>query len=385
MSSESVRINKDIIERVEQVLQAAHDENVDFNEALNGFDLITIPTLDPAPDAKPHKLEPSAVLFWTDRDAYNNEFSYWENASTQEIHRDAKDLIFANGQVPVFSELVFAMSRGRLVPFVGAGMSQPCNLPLWSTALQEIAKKVGKSDQKAFTTAIDKRDYIEAAQILWDADEAQVKSYIRNRFDKSVCTPDKIKGAALLLKRICSGCVITTNFDNVIESVCGLFEGYMHGVQAGNKFVSKLMKGDRCILKLHGDAEAAESYIFTGKQYLDGYGSPLDFSKPLPRALRQIFISQSLLFLGCSLDQDKTLELFQQVRDDGRKQGAHFEIPDHFAILPKPKAKSKETSKESQLSALGIRPLWYPEGKHQYVEKVLNLVIATVDGRIKPF
>ena len=362
-----------------------NDENEEFNEALNGSDLITIPTLDPAPGAKPHKLEPSAVLFWTDREAYNNELAHWENASTQEAHRDAKELVLANGQVPIFADLVAAISRRRIVPFVGAGLSQPCGFPLWGKALETIANKVGKLYQKAFSSALANHDYIEAAQILWDADETQVKNHIRNTFDKSLCPPSKLNGAATLLPQICGGCVITTNFDNVIESVLGPFEGYMHGMQAGNKFVSKLIKGDKCILKLHGDAEVADSYIFTSKQYLEGYGSPFDFAKPLPRALRQIFISQSLLFLGCSLEEDKTLELFQEVRNDGLSRGAHFEIPDHFAILPKPKGKLKQGNKESRLTGLGIRPLWYPSGKHEYVQKLLQLVIATVDRRIKPF
>jgi hypothetical protein len=81
----------------------------------------------------------------------------------------------------------------------------------------------------------------------------------------------------------------------------------MHGMQQGNKFVPKLIKGDRCILKLHGDAEDHDTYVFTADQYDQAYGSPVDFKKPLPRALRQIFVSHSLLFLGCSLERDWTL------------------------------------------------------------------------------
>jgi hypothetical protein len=40
----------------------------------------------------------------------------------------------------------------------------------------------------------------------------------------------------------------------------------------------------------------------------------LHWQAPLPKALRQVFISQSLLFVGCRLEQDWTLELLGKRR-----------------------------------------------------------------------
>ena len=191
-----------------------------------------------------------------------------------------------------------------------------------------LIPKIPAANAAAVRAKIAAFEYLEAAQLLWDADEIQFKNFVKGRFAKAQIPPGGIKGPIVSLGKLGRGCVITTNFDSVIEEVLGpgVLEAYMHGTQRGNKFVPHLIKGDRCILKLHGDSEDYDTYVFTLKQYNDSYGAPIDFDRPLPRALRQIFVSHSLLFLGCSLE-DKTLELFKQVLDS--KQ---FDIPEHFAI-----------------------------------------------------
>ena len=155
-------------------------------------------------------------------------------------------------------------------------------------------------------------------------------------------------------------------------------DGYMYGMQPGNAFVQRLLRGERCILKLHGDARQDNTYVFTQEQYRIAYGEPLSFQNQLPRALRQIFISHSFLFLGCSLEQDKTLDLFKSVVDE-----AAFEIPDHFALLNEPATPQERTQKEARLLQLKIRPIWYStsvadDGSHDHslLEQILRLAIA---------
>lgn len=140
---------------------------------------------------------------------------------------------------------------------------------------------------------------------------------------------------------------------------------------------SRLVRGHRCLLKLHGDADDAQTYILTKNQYLDAYREPLDFHQPLPKALRQIFISNSLLFLGCSLDHDWSLEPFKKVKDQ-----SEYEIPNHFALLPESGSLQLKQEKETLLLGLNVQPIWYPEGQHEYIEKLLQLVIDVADKRM---
>jgi hypothetical protein len=376
MSLDPLPTNNDIIEKVEELLEAAYDEKKEFNTALNGGTPIKIPSL--VVGQPPHQLEASEILFWTARDAYHDEFSAWEPKHHQDLHRQAIDQLKGNNQLSEFRNLVEVIKKNRLAPFVGAGLSLACKYPLWEKALDEIAAKIPTVDMAAYKAKMASYDYLGAAQLLWDKDDTQVKNYIRNTFDERPIITHGKKGPVTVLPRISRGCVITTNFDPLIEVVFGkgAFDGYMHGNQAGHLFVPRLVKGDRCILKLHGDAANYNTFVFTESQYTQSYGSPMDFSRALPKALRQIFVSHSLLFLGCSLEQDRTLELFQKVYDD-----KEFDIPDHFAILPQPADPLIKSAKETRLLKLNIRPIWYPHTNHELVEKYLTLAADMAEGR----
>lgn len=343
---------------------------------MDGDDPIEMQSLNP--NREPYKLERSEVLFWVDRNAYFEEIDF----CLLKYHETIIQYLKANNLVPLFHDFVDAIRRRRVAPFVGAGMSLLTGFPLWGAALKEILSRMDGIDASSVEAEIDNFNYLRAAQLLWEHDSTQVRYYIRTKFAQRLIPREGVKGPITLLPKICKGCLITTNFDSVIESVFGRghLEGYMHGIQQGNKFVPKLIKGDRCILKLHGDAEDHDTYVFTEEQYANGYGNPFDFSKPLPKALRQIFVSHSLIFLGCSLEQDKTLELFTEICRDSQ-----FEIPDHFAILPEPDGAETKNEKENRLINLKIRPLWYPKGEHDFVEQYLNLAIDMVDGRLENF
>jgi hypothetical protein len=181
---------------------------------------------------------------------------------------------------------------------------------------------------------------LKLAQRLHDAAPSQLNNHIRTTFRVKAeleTNRAQIPKVIQLLSRLCAGAMVTTNFDTLIEdwfksNVAAEFDGLLFGLQQNSNFVQKLLKGDRCLLELHGDAGNPETYVFTEAQYKVGYGQDkIDFSLQLPKALRQIYISHSLLFLGCSLTQDKTMELFKEVKDLGE-----FAIPEHFALLAEP-------------------------------------------------
>jgi hypothetical protein len=218
---------------------------------------------------------------------------------------------------------------------------------------------------------------VAAAQALVEHDEVQTANFVRTKYRVQKI---KLGGPMGLLPRIAKGCVITTNFDDAIEltyrGVGVEFHAYMHGTQEHN-FFPRLVRGDRCLLKLHGDADNPATHILTRVQYAAGYGNPFDFHKPLPKALRQVFVSQSLLFLGCSLQQDWTLELFEKA-----KQADEYVIPNHYAILPAPEDAQAKQQKATRLLTLNIQPLWYPAGQHEFVERYLQLIVDVTERRI---
>lgn len=373
--SQPASIRSILEERIEQVLQSEYQTNEEFNsylDSLDGDKLISEYVL-------------SEVLYWVDRKAYYEEREVWLKQVLDEEHAEAIEIVNKYDTSPIFIDLTTAMSRRRIVPFIGAGMSQvqgsngTSAFPMWIDALRAINERVPLDEQVKFDSLIRSKNLLEAAELLWDANPIAVKSYIRNTFDKSrIPSLDDTAGGIRLLPRFAHGCVITTNYDKVVELAYEdqKFDGYMHGSQK-HKFTTKLIKGDRCILKLHGDVDDSETYILTESQYNEAYGETTDFTKPLPKALRQIFISHSILFLGCSLDVDRTIKLFQEVARD-----SDFDIPDHFAILSDPCDPELRRKKEDVLSTVNIRPIWYPNEEHKFVKQLLSLAVDVSERKI---
>jgi hypothetical protein len=129
------------------------------------------------------------------------------------------------------------------------------------------------------------------------------------------------------------------------------------------------------LLKLHGDSDNPSTYILRDSEYRTAYADPFDFHLPLPKALRQIFVSRSMLFLGCSLNGDWTLELLRFIKEQNE-----YELPNHWAILsfpPDPVAKAKQ---ETSLLEAGIQPIWYPADQHEFLDQYLSLALNIAEN-----
>lgn len=396
MDSRKLEGLSEVVDKFQSSLNNMLDGHKDFHKAIN--------------DKRPHKfyglgeqpaeylVDLSDILFWIDSNAYMNEFDVWNGSKVQETHQEISDYLHETEQEIVFSDLVEAVKRKRVTPFVGAGLSKPCQFPLWGEAISKLITKlegVSISQQRANLPAstylngvkdlLSEHKYLEAAQLLYENDQTQVENFIRNTFSLPTdgqTLRERIKGPIDILPDITDGCIVTTNFDRLVEETYRKrnrpIEGYMHGIQDQNRFVTSLIKGERCILKLHGNVSDQNTYIFSQQQYLDAYGEDIDFTKPLAKTLRQIFISNSLLFIGCSLEQDRTLDLFSEVVNS-----QEFEIPDHFAILNKPTSHMVKQEKENRLLKMNIRPIWYEtdsDGKHTKFEKMFSYIVDCSNG-----
>ena len=265
-----------------------------------------------------------------------------------------------------------------LCPLLARGLSKPLGMPLWGEALMQLLGRLPGADAPTIQALIASGQFLQAAQQLAAHDRVQTSHFIRTTYRANKL---QLKAGPLQhLPRFAKGCIITTNFDDAIEKTYEGkdldFKAYMHGTQEHN-FFSRLVRGDRCILKLHGDAETDTTHILTVEQYEQAYGQPIDFQKPLPKALRQIYISQSLLFLGCGLDQDWTMDLFQAA-----KAGDGYQVPNHYAIVEAPGDVQARQQKESRLLGLNIQPIWYPNGQHDMAERLIDLIADVAEKRV---
>lgn len=375
--------------------------NAEFHQVLNGENPIGFYGLSTMQDeANEYLVDPSDILFWHDPTAYLDELGRWMGQEILDRHSAIKDYLYESDQINIFNRFVDVLKKKRVAPFIGAGISKTYQYPLWGELIEYIVKKLENqsiSDQKAGKPAnqslqqikdlITNKDYLTAVQKLYEHNKVIVDNIVNTKFDGA--EHKNLKGIIELIPLLTDGCVITTNFDKLLEGIFENrrrpFQGFMHGIQLHSGFASKLVQGSRCILKLHGTFDANETYIFSKQQYNDAYGHDcLDYSKPLAKVLRQIFISHSLVFIGCSLEQDRTLELFLDVVNSNV-----FDIPNHFAFLPEVDGAAK-VQKETLISEANIKPIWYQvdlnedgSQNHDQLEKLLSFAIDCANGRAK--
>jgi hypothetical protein len=358
-------------------------DNDKFHEALKGPSPIQFRGI-----TSDYSIEPHEALLWKDPIAYMVEYAAWDGLAEEERHQRAVDYLKSSNQLAIFRDLVESIRRGRIAPFVGAGSSFCLGLPLWCDALAKLAQEIEdatpakKPACDAARTEIAAGNLMKAGAILYSADKTAVDQFVLTNYaTKPDLTLADVSGLALLLPDLSDGCIVTTNYDNLIEKVFVFkgkpIEGYMHGTQEHN-FAVNLIKGDLCILKLHGDAKNSTTYILSDQQYKRAYGAPFDYSKPLAKALRQIYVSHTLLFLGCGLDQDKTLELFTDV-----KLSKAFDVPQHFAIVERSTTTQLTAQKQKRLGLLNIRTLWFDRGDFSMIESLLQLALAAANKRIR--
>lgn len=370
--------NREQVQQARDLLTADYAAKQEFNDQLDADgDVFILPN---QPDDNPSPTyAKSGVLYWLDPILYENTRQAWEDQTVYTEHEAAIKLIVSNKQQAYFAELVTAVRRRRVVPFVGAGLSAaaPMNMPLWGEALERIKERIKSQPAGPFKAALRKRDYFAAAQLLFDSNATLAAEYISSTYGQRDVV---LRGPICLLHELAEGSIVTTNFDEFIEQALTDAQKPLSATFYGlneNVFFPRLTRGDRCLLKLHGDAQDDRTHVFTFNQYVEKYGQPFDFTKPLPKALRQIYVGSSLLFLGCALENDWTMDLFRQV-----KQTNEYEVPKHFAVMEAPGNARKQEQKATELLTCNIQPIWYPHGQHQYVEKLLLLLLDVVSRRV---
>ena len=258
-----------------------------------------------------------------------------------------------------------------VLPFVGAGLSKPHGFALWREFLREQGKNANIEPQ--IEARIANGEYEEVADDLFQAmgrtdfHEAVDEEYGLHKLDGK-----QIAGAHAYLIKIVPGPVITTNFDRVLETA--FMQGQSEFVERvwgarAQLVLNGLTLNERMLFKIHGDVRDNDDRILTQNEYQTHYGGKnglsLDMNKPLPRLLHLMLLHSPLLFVGCSLNNDRTLKVMRQLADE-------FNETRHWAIVEMPKNDAELLVRQKFLSEHNIRPIWYPNDHHEFVEQILK-------------
>ena len=281
---------------------------------------------------------------------------------------------------PEHNKTVFEMMKKKisnLTPFIGAGLSAFC-YPQWKDVLPEIAESITDPAHKEEVEATTKTDLIQAAQ--------QIENYLGKRrlCQKllTIFTEDKIAAydAVLNQQNVCvlpylfpEEPAVTTNFDRVLETVyrAAGFPFDAKILPGRPELHNQLLQGDKHgLFKVHGDIGRDiieySSIIFTDRQYNNAYQE----NSELIRNLKQWFQSRSLFFLGCSLENDRTMDLFQKLAAPGLT---------HFAMINCTK-KDRDKRLRKLADDYGIHAIVYPSKKHEAVRIILEKLLEETDN-----
>lgn len=227
---------------------------------------------------------------------------------------------------PVNAELRLRYHEGRLLPFIGAGVSmgvgwegpdgQPRRGPSWSELVDEAARQLG------FTKPDLLRVRGEDLQILeyYRSKKYNELAALRNWLVQELHPPDEALRDAPVLRALgaLSKCrvIYTTNFDDFIERSLTLQGRPCKRVAVEGHVAEFLREGGPGalteVVKFHGDLENPTEMVVSEADYRER----LRLATPMDARLRADVLGRVILFMGYSFRDWNVSYLFHLVNSD---------------------------------------------------------------------
>jgi hypothetical protein len=130
-----------------------------------------------------------------------------------------------------------------------------------------------------------------------------------------------------------------------------------------------------------GDFKSKADRVLTNSEYAEHYGhndpAQIDWQKPLPWLFDSLLMGRPVLFLGSSLEADRTVRIL------GASAVRHPDVG-HYALLGNPKDDASRHQRARALSNVGIRPLWFPDGRFDLIGPFLTYLTKYSPGTRNP-
>jgi hypothetical protein len=316
--------------------------------------------------------KPARAFYFGDRNLYDQEAKRFAH---EEKSRILNTDVF-NRNLPRFEELKRACQRGFVIPFVGAGMSKSVGCPEWKEYLLNLCPDA-QFDATVMRQRLEEHGDYEG--VMHDLVTKLGEARFNLDFERDFTPAADLNGAVVRLPELFDNCVLTTNFDRVLEmayekSGKPFVEKTTGRAVAGsiNAFYRAIPAGDRHLLKLHGNLNNSGERVLNRAEYDSAYGNDgnIHFDFPLPKLLKRLYTSFSFLFLGCSLSYDRTIQTFAKIAQEA---GADS-LPHHYAILGCPNDSPAKGRLEQRLADAHISAIWFPEGEYQHIDETLKLL-----------
>jgi hypothetical protein len=267
------------------------------------------------------------------------------------------------------TSLVDEVANRRAVFVLGAGVSASSvghgniNPPNWEDLITEFSGRLlDKGDKALVASLIEKKQYLDAAQIIRDQiAAAEFSGIIRSKLDAPNFSASAVHD---LIYQIDPKVVITTNYDRIYEKYCDASSesrGYNVCKYYESHALNDLRSNIRCILKIHGCVSDPTKIVLDRNSY---FSARRDYPQFF-RILDGVFLTSTLIFVGCSLD-DPDLQLLLE--------NANIAAPcqhSHVAVMKCGQHPSKLRSFSKNFN---IRVLEYSDPTHSEVAAKLEIL-----------
>ncbi len=207
--------------------------------------------------------------------------------------------------------LVESAREGRLVIFLGAGVSAGANLPRWGELLEKLLSAAGieEKGQRADImrlSLLDQAEYVSQRLQERRVDDSGDRGGILGEAVKEILEKhDRYSLAHALVASLPVSEMVTTNYDTLLEQAC----------DAVGRSVAVLphapeAKMNRWLLKMHGCTSKPEDIVLARTSYLRYQGR----WEALAGIVQAMLITRDMLFLGFGMEDDNFFRIVDAVR-----------------------------------------------------------------------
>lgn len=199
--------------------------------------------------------------------------------------------------------------HGRLVPFMGAGVSVSAGAPTWAQLMERLADVAGLQPSVRSALFDEDRNVLDQATFLRQAIEKNATEE-PSAFARAIATFTDVRRYGLapaLLAALDIEQAITLNYDTLFERAAedgGLPRRRIPGARAGEAL------SDRWLLKLHGTIDEPASIVLTRSDYL-GFNAE---RAALSSIVKATLMTRHVLFVGFGMTDDHFHEIIHDVR-----------------------------------------------------------------------
>ncbi|SFE82366.1 SIR2-like domain-containing protein [Paenibacillus algorifonticola] len=260
--------------------------------------------------------------------------------------------------------------NNQLVPFIGAGLSIPFNIPDWKDLIRLLAEKYAVGDSAFAKDAVEwdlkRHNYwgaIDALKNYTTIIEDDIKSNIANLINKRKEIPNDDSAHNYSdLQKMKFALYLTTNYEDLLSQY--LKHDISTILLKDIQFNTQEVFGQRRVLQLHGSASNSGSIVISKESYQELYEN-----KKYDNIMKIITGSKKLLFMGFSFDDQFIRTLI--------KQHKKYFSGQHYIVLANPtNEKIMELKKEYGLLTIP----YYTDSNSHTVE--IRKILQSIDDSV---